>query len=43
MLRDGRLGCPVVAFPGAHNGLRDLPREAAWIVRGILEDRPAEA
>lgn len=38
-----RLGCPVVAFPGAHNGLRDLPREAAWIVQGILEDRPAEA
>lgn len=31
-----RLGCPVVAFPGAHNGLRDLPREAAWIVNGLL-------
>ena len=38
-----RLGCPVVAFPGAHNGLRDLPREAAWIVQGILEDLPTEA
>ena len=36
-----RLGCPVIAFPGAHNGLRDLPFEAAWIVRGLLEDAPA--
>lgn len=32
-----RLGCPVIAFPGSHNGLRDLPREAAWIVNGLLE------
>ena len=31
------LGCPVVAIPGAHNGLRDRPAAAAQTVRGILQ------
>lgn len=31
-----RLGCTVTAFPGSHNGLRDHPRESAWLVRGVL-------